>query len=86
MLVLSTEELNLPAVEQCHVGDKIIISHQRSQQTEPIFMMCGSTLFQPIHITNSSMVTLEFTSDCHSSASPSEGRFKLRFEQIPDFT
>ena len=86
-LVLSPEEMNLPAEGKCRVGDKIIVrQHYRQQESEPLYVLCGSTLFDPIHITNSSAVSLEFSSDCHRSAAPSEGKFKLRFEQIPDFT
>ena len=83
MVVLSTEELELPASSDCRVGDRLTISHQHQ---DPLYVMCGSELFQPVELTNISLVTIHFTSDCHTSAHLSEGRFKLRFEQIPDFT
>ena len=86
MLILSTEELNVPARDNCRVGDKIIVRHMRAGQLEPLFVLCGTRLFKPIYITNTSLVTLDFSSDCHCSMAASEGRFKLRFEQIPDFT
>ena len=84
MVTLSTEVLELPGSRDCRVGDRITVSHDR--QRDPLYVLCGSELFQPVHIINSSLVTLKFSSDCHSSAYLSEGRFKLRFEQIPDFT
>ena len=87
MLVISTEEMNVPAQKNCRIGDKIIVTRQlHSQQLEPLFVLCGKTLFQPISITNSTAVILDFTSDSHNPSSVSEGRFKLRFEQIPNFT
>lgn len=86
MLVLSTEELNIPATGNCHAGDKIIVKHFRENDLEPLFVLCGTSLFYPIYIRDSSQVTLDFTSDCHCTNRASEGRFKLRFEQIPDFT
>ena len=86
MLVLSTEEMDIPSQESCHRGDKIIVSHKVTEQLEPLFVLCGTSLFEPIFISSSSLVSLAFTSDCHCSRDPSEGRFKLRFEQIPDLT
>ena len=87
VVVLSTEELNLPAQDRCRYGDRILVKRTRgSQPAQPLFVLCGTRLFRPIFITDSTLVTLDFTSDCFTAQAPSEGRFKLRFEQIPSFT
>lgn len=87
MVVLSTEELNLPALDRCRYGDRIIVKRARdSQPPQPLFVLCGTRLFRPIFIMDSTLVTLDFTSDCFTARAPSEGRFKIRFEQIPSFT
>ena len=89
MLVLSTEEMDVPSQENCHRGDRIIVSHKVTVQLEPLFVLCGTTLFEPIFISNSSLVSLNFSSGPggpSGPSGPSGGRFKLRFEQIPDFT
>ena len=85
MLVLSTEEMNIPAHPYCATGDRIILHCQRQagQQPEAQFVLCGTRLFYPIYLRNCSHVILDFTSDQHDPWVVSEGRFKLRFEQIP---
>ena len=47
MLVLSTEELNIPATGNCHAGDKINVKHFRENDLEPLFVLCGTSLFYP---------------------------------------
>lgn len=79
-LVLTTEEIDLPATADCSTGDKLLVTAKfpGSKQPKPLTVFCGQNTHAPYTIRGSRKVTLEFSSDYIR-----EGKFLIRAQQIP---
>jgi len=77
-LRLSTLEIDMPARADCTGGDRLLISRRDGKRVTPLTVLCGNHLFSTYTIRGTQRVRIEFTSD-----SRREGRYKLRYVQIP---
>lgn len=68
----------MPARADCTGGDKLSISRRDGKKLTFLTEFCGSQLYSPYTIRKADHVIIEFKSDYKK-----EGRYKLRYEQIP---
>ncbi len=74
--------MNLPSSVDCLEGDTIQVmtkSHP-DEDYRRMTRLCGRENYAPFTIRNSTHVLLKFTSSFIN-----EGKFKLRYEQLPSF-
>ncbi len=82
-LILSTLHMNLLSSADCSQGDVIDVM-QRSDSSSDytrLTRLCGKENYAPFVIHNSSQVLLKLSSTEYIHG----GRFKLRYEQIPEY-
>ena len=62
-VVLTVEEIDMPATRLCRRGDRLLVSGKRGSQLTPLAVFCGRQPFLPYRISGYNEVVLMFSSD-----------------------
>lgn len=77
-LILTTLDMNMPAIADCSDGDRLLVSRGTQKHQVHLTVLCGQNLFAPYIVRGARRVMLDFKSDYIR-----EGRFQLRYQQVP---
>ena len=62
-VVLTVEEIDVPATPLCRRGDRLLVSGRRDSELTPLAVFCGRQPFLPYRVSGFSEVVLDFRSD-----------------------
>ena len=81
-LILSTRLMQLPSSADCSQGDviEVLKKHGATSSYKRLTYLCGNENYAPLIIRNSTHILLKL-----SSGYIRGGKFKLRYEQIPEY-
>lgn len=77
---LTVRDIDLPATADCSYGDRIMVGKRVGQKLAYMTVFCGQKerSIRPYRVRGAEFVVLQFTSDYMM-----DGRFKIRYQQIP---